>query len=136
VPKTGQLQEAKNKLSQVVNEALEDGPQTITRHGAAALLSVNDCREIAPKPRNLYELFHDSPWPALTSTQPATRTTLAAHPSTSASARADELPPRHLCSLQHRRQAAQPGGAGVAVGKRPPAGLFEAAGVRLHNPWT
>ncbi|RIH80960.1 prevent-host-death family protein [Calidithermus terrae] len=62
MPKTGQLQEAKNKLSQVVNEALEDGPRIITRHGAAAaLLSVNDCREIAPKTRNLYELFRDSP---------------------------------------------------------------------------
>lgn len=63
MPKTGQLQEAKNKLSQVVNEALEDGPQIITRHGegVAVLLSMEDYRKIAPKPRNLYELFHDSP---------------------------------------------------------------------------
>ena len=28
-----QLQEAKNHFSEVVNKALEEGPQTVTRHG-------------------------------------------------------------------------------------------------------
>lgn len=37
---TWQLQEAKNRLSEVVARALSDGPQTITRHGRAAVVVV------------------------------------------------------------------------------------------------
>lgn len=55
------MQEAKNKFSQVVDEALEDGPQIITWHGeVAVLLSTKDYRKIAPKSRNFY-VFRDSP---------------------------------------------------------------------------
>jgi prevent-host-death family protein len=41
---TWQLQEAKTRLSQLLEEAEENGPQTITRHGKARaiLLSVRD----------------------------------------------------------------------------------------------
>jgi prevent-host-death family protein len=35
-----QLQDAKNKLSEVVDRALEEGPQTITRHGEPAVVVV------------------------------------------------------------------------------------------------
>lgn len=35
-----QLQEAKNRLSEVINAAEHDGPQTITRHGQPVVLVV------------------------------------------------------------------------------------------------
>ncbi|MDD5200651.1 MAG: type II toxin-antitoxin system Phd/YefM family antitoxin [Terrimicrobiaceae bacterium] len=35
-----QLQEAKNKLSEVVDRAMREGPQTITRHGRPAVVVV------------------------------------------------------------------------------------------------
>ena len=37
---TWQLQEAKNRFSEVVDMALSDGPQTITRHGRATVVIV------------------------------------------------------------------------------------------------
>ncbi len=37
---TWQLQEAKNRFSEVVDRALSDGPQTITRHGRATVVIV------------------------------------------------------------------------------------------------
>lgn len=42
--KSWQLQEAKNKFSQVVDEAQSKGPQTITRHGkeVAVVLSASE----------------------------------------------------------------------------------------------
>jgi antitoxin Phd len=43
-----QLQEAKNKLSEVVAQALSSGPQTITRHGRPTVVVVafeEYCRE-------------------------------------------------------------------------------------------
>jgi antitoxin Phd len=55
-----QLQDAKANLSQVVNRALEDGPQRITRHGrpAAVLLSERDFKELAARKRgSLVEFF-------------------------------------------------------------------------------
>jgi prevent-host-death family protein len=38
---TWQLQEAKNRFSEVVDRALRDGPQTVTRHGRAAVVIVD-----------------------------------------------------------------------------------------------
>ncbi len=38
---TWQLQEAKNRFSEVVDRALSDGPQTITRHGRATVVIVS-----------------------------------------------------------------------------------------------
>lgn len=35
-----QLQEAKNRFSEVVNEALTNGPQTVTRHGREVVVIV------------------------------------------------------------------------------------------------
>jgi len=36
-----QLQDAKNQLSELVNRALTEGPQTITRHGRPAVIVVD-----------------------------------------------------------------------------------------------
>jgi antitoxin Phd len=47
------LQDAKNKLSLVVDKAIADGVQTITRHGkpAAVVLSVSDYKKLIPQNR-------------------------------------------------------------------------------------
>jgi prevent-host-death family protein len=43
-----QVQEAKTRLSEVIERARTDGPQTITRHGAerAVVLSIEDYRAL------------------------------------------------------------------------------------------
>lgn len=43
-----QLQEAKNRFSEVVDEALAHGPQTVTRHGreVAVIVSVEEYRRL------------------------------------------------------------------------------------------
>jgi prevent-host-death family protein len=59
-----QLQDAKANLSQVVNRALEDGPQRITRHGraAAVLLSERDFDRLVSRKRgSLVEFLAKSP---------------------------------------------------------------------------
>ena len=47
-PKRWQFQEAKAKLSQVVDEMLDKGPQVITRHGkdVAAIIDIKDLPKI------------------------------------------------------------------------------------------
>jgi antitoxin Phd len=44
-----QIQEAKTRLSELIERARTEGPQTITRHGAerAVLLSIEDYRALA-----------------------------------------------------------------------------------------
>lgn len=58
-----QLQEAKNKLSQVVKQAQSAGPQIITLRGAetAVVLSIEDYRRLTQKDNNLAEFFMNSP---------------------------------------------------------------------------
>jgi antitoxin Phd len=58
-----QLQEAKNKLSEVVEAALNDGPQVITRRGAdtAVVLSYADYRRLLLSQKRLSEFFRESP---------------------------------------------------------------------------
>ncbi|MCB1032907.1 MAG: type II toxin-antitoxin system Phd/YefM family antitoxin, partial [Acidobacteria bacterium] len=49
---TWQLQHAKNKLSEVVDRAVQEGPQVISRRGVetAVVVSVRDYRKlVAPK---------------------------------------------------------------------------------------
>jgi prevent-host-death family protein len=58
-----QLQEAKNKLSEVVEEAAHHGPQVITRRGVevAVILSYADYRKITGSQRRLSDFFRESP---------------------------------------------------------------------------
>ena len=60
---TWQLQEAKNKLSRVVDEAQRSGPQIITRRGAktAVILSFEDYRRLVASRKKLSEFFQESP---------------------------------------------------------------------------
>jgi len=62
-----QLQEAKNKLSQVIDQALAQGPQMITRRGkpAAVVLSVGAYAKIkaarTQPQKSLVDVFRQSP---------------------------------------------------------------------------
>ncbi len=60
---TWQLQEAKNRFSEVVDEALKEGPQVITRRGieTAVVLSFTDYRKMVLGQRSLSEFFRESP---------------------------------------------------------------------------
>jgi prevent-host-death family protein len=58
-----QLQEAKNKLSQLVDAARKSGPQVITVRGkeAAVVMSIEEYRRIAPRGESLAVFFAESP---------------------------------------------------------------------------
>ena len=60
---TWQLQEAKNRLSEVVDKALNQGPQVITRRGAetAVVLSMDDYRRLRQPEIDLVDFFQASP---------------------------------------------------------------------------
>lgn len=63
MPRTWQLQEAKNKLSEVIDKALSEGPQIITRRGVATavLLSIKNFRSRGKAATSLVEFFARSP---------------------------------------------------------------------------
>jgi antitoxin Phd len=58
-----QLQEAKNKFSEVVDKAISTGPQEITRHGkkTAVVLSFEEYRRLRRRTSSIAEFFHRSP---------------------------------------------------------------------------
>ena len=58
-----QLQEAKNRLSQVVEQALHDGPQTITLRGkpSAVVVSFEEYRKLTMPTTGLSRFFRQSP---------------------------------------------------------------------------
>jgi prevent-host-death family protein len=58
-----QLQEAKNKLSEVVDEAITNGPQVITKRGVetAIVLSYRDYRALLLNQQKLSDFFRESP---------------------------------------------------------------------------
>jgi antitoxin Phd len=60
---TWQLQEAKNKFSEVVNKALEEGPQTVTRHGEeiVVILSKDEYLRLVKSQTSLLDFFRQSP---------------------------------------------------------------------------
>ena len=60
---TWQLQEAKNQLSLVVDNALTRGAQVITRHGepAVVVISVAEYRKLRPARKKLVELLRSCP---------------------------------------------------------------------------
>ncbi len=62
MPKTWSLYEAKNRLSEVIERAKEEGPQIITRRGRveAVVLSVEAYRRLKGQP-DLYTLIRASP---------------------------------------------------------------------------
>ena len=60
---TWQIQEAKNKLSEVVKDAETQGPQIITRHGeqVAVVLSYDDYERLVKPAMDLVTFFRSSP---------------------------------------------------------------------------
>lgn len=61
--RTWQLQEAKNKLSQVVDEAVKQGPQIITRHGVevAIVIAYDQFQKLTAAEQKLSDFFRNSP---------------------------------------------------------------------------
>ena len=58
-----QLQEAKNRLSEVVRKAREDGPQIITVHGKDAVVMVDakQYQKLSTRKGTLVDFFRRSP---------------------------------------------------------------------------
>ena len=58
-----QLQEAKNRVGEMVNDAILSGPQTVTRHGeeTVIVLSMKDYKKLAKSKISLYEFLRNSP---------------------------------------------------------------------------
>lgn len=58
-----QLQEAKNKFSEVVEEAIKHGPQVITKRGVEAVivLSYAEYRKLSLNQKKLSDFFRESP---------------------------------------------------------------------------
>jgi prevent-host-death family protein len=63
VIKTWQLQEAKNRFSRVVENAMKEGPQIITRRGVevAIVLSYDEYEKMIASRGRLSTFFRDSP---------------------------------------------------------------------------
>ena len=58
-----QLQDAKNRFSELVNEALQEGPQTVTRRGeeVVVVLSKGEYKKMVQSQTSLLEFFRRSP---------------------------------------------------------------------------
>jgi prevent-host-death family protein len=58
-----QLQDAKNRFSEVVEKACDKGPQTVTKHGrpTVVVLSVKDYRRLRRKGSGLVDFLRQSP---------------------------------------------------------------------------
>jgi antitoxin Phd len=58
-----QLQEAKNRFSEVVNKALQEGPQTVTRHGEEIVIIISkaEYHRLVKLQTNLLDFFRESP---------------------------------------------------------------------------
>ena len=63
MPRTWQLQEAKNKFSEVVEKALSEGPQFITRRGVrtVVLISLKDLEKLHGPKTSLVQFLAGSP---------------------------------------------------------------------------
>lgn len=57
------LQDAKNRFSEVVNDAIARGPQWVSRHGqeAVVILSVKDYKKLVQPKEGLVDFFQRSP---------------------------------------------------------------------------
>ena len=60
---TWQLQEAKSKFSQLVDNAMRNEPQFVTKHGhnAVVILSFEDYQKITAPPTDLVSFLRNSP---------------------------------------------------------------------------
>ncbi|MFA7346800.1 MAG: type II toxin-antitoxin system Phd/YefM family antitoxin [Desulfurivibrionaceae bacterium] len=60
---TWQLQEAKNKFSNLVERAQQEGPQVVTKHGkeTVIVLSVDDYKKITKPKDSLVQFLQKSP---------------------------------------------------------------------------
>jgi prevent-host-death family protein len=58
-----QLQDAKNRFSEIVNKALRDGPQVVTRRGkkAVVIMSVKQYQSLVRPKENIVDFFQESP---------------------------------------------------------------------------
>jgi prevent-host-death family protein len=58
-----QLQEAKNRFSEVVEEALTHGPQTVTRHGreVVVVLSMEEFKRLKQPQKNIVQALMQIP---------------------------------------------------------------------------
>jgi prevent-host-death family protein len=58
-----QVQEAKAKFSQLVQKAIEEGPQTVTRHGkeVAVVLSADEYKKLQARRPSLLEVLMCGP---------------------------------------------------------------------------
>ncbi len=58
-----QLQDAKNKFSEVISRAIKQGPQLITKHGkkTAVILSYSEYEKLRKSQGKLSEFFQNSP---------------------------------------------------------------------------
>ncbi len=63
VKSTWALQDAKNGFSRVVENALRQGPQTVTKHGkeTVVILSMEDYRKTTARKGSLTDFFRASP---------------------------------------------------------------------------
>jgi len=63
MPRTWQLQDAKNRFSEVVEEAVSRGPQVITKRGieTAVVLSYTEYRRLQLGQAKLSDFFRQSP---------------------------------------------------------------------------
>lgn len=58
-----QLQDAKNRFSELVNKALRNGPQVVTRHGkkTVVIMSVEQYQNLTRPKLNIVDFFQKSP---------------------------------------------------------------------------
>lgn len=58
-----QLQDAKNQLSKVIDNAIKRGPQIVTRHGkeAVVVVSIEEYRKLKKPTENIVNFFGNSP---------------------------------------------------------------------------
>lgn len=63
MPAAWQLQDAKNRFSEVVDEALRSGPQTVTRRGepVVVVVSIDTWRKLEPTRPSLKEHLRAAP---------------------------------------------------------------------------
>ncbi len=61
--KTWAMQDAENRFSEIVDQAMEDGPQLVTRHGLEAVIVVSaaEYRKMTQPTESLLEFMQHSP---------------------------------------------------------------------------